>query len=339
MYDLKEECQNINNQIKPSEDFMRNLKNNVIEEIDRRKKRKNYFMKAMIAACSTLVFFTGCVFAGNIENFMSKMFSNVNKGIQVAIENNYIQNIDMNYVQNNGISVKADYILIDDNNLDIAFNIKTELEFDEIYFSEISIIDENGNTIYNVEEYLNAIIYDNARNVTDLVNVKDKRLSTEELMKVYTLHSNDYFYEESKKLYIIINKIGIEKDNVEKAIQGNWCFDINLDNDIFYKDSIGYLVEETDLLTDYNISLNSTELNIKLKFKEGIELIDSVNKREQIVIEDKDGKIYYYNDFKRFEDNELKINFPITKFDSNNTLKLKIYLENEVLIFNIKKSE
>lgn len=334
MYDLGEEYKKINEKIKPSDDFTKSLKSNVLRKLNEKKQNKLHCLYVM-AASFILVFISGGVFAKDIGNLMSKIFSNVNKGIEVAIENNYIQNLNMDYVIDKDICIKADYILIDDSNFDIGFNIRTNIEFDGIFFDEMTITNENGDVIYD-SNYENGNVF-NDTELMEEFDMKDKMLSKKELIKTYILHSVIDKYEKLENININISKINVIKENKSNEIEGNWCFKIKLDKDIFYKDIIKYVVEETELLEDYNIYLTSTEMKMELKFKENPFLKDNVIKREQILIEDETGEIYYCNDYKNCTNDKLKISFPINKFENTNNLKLKIILEdNDVLIFNVK---
>jgi len=332
MYNLKEEYKKIDEQIKPSEEFIKNLENNVKKELIERKRRKTRCIQ-VATICFLLVFISGGVFANDIGDFISRMFGNINKGIEIAIENNYIQNISTDYVVDKDVNIKTEYILIDENNINIVFNIKTNIEFDEIFFDEITITDGNSNIIYsnNVEKGSRVNDYELMENFDE----RNKLLSKKELMKTYNIYSMIDKYGDLENIKISINKINIIKENSSNVIEGKWDFDINIDKDIFYKDRVEYAIKEDDLLENYSILLTNTEMKVELDFKQIINLEDKLKKREQILIEDTNGKIYYCNDYNRIENDTLKTSFPISKFNNTDNLKLKIYLEDETLIFNV----
>ena len=50
---------------------------------------------------------TGVVFAKDIVNFVTSLFTNSTPAIDTAVENGYVQNIDMDYVYSNDIGVKV----------------------------------------------------------------------------------------------------------------------------------------------------------------------------------------------------------------------------------------
>lgn len=78
-------------------------------------------------------------------------------GIQTAMENNYIQNIDMKYIEKEKVKFKVDYLMMDDINFDLVFNFITEDNVDnyeQIAVSGLKITDENNNQIYiDSEDY------------------------------------------------------------------------------------------------------------------------------------------------------------------------------------------
>ena len=113
--------------------------------------------KIIITIIGLLTITSGVVFAKNIkelfENLYENMFGNYNNGITTAVENGYIQDIDMEYIESNNIKVKVDQITMDNYNLGIIFNIELneDIPLSEVYdinFKNILIMDENNNVIF-----------------------------------------------------------------------------------------------------------------------------------------------------------------------------------------------
>ena len=44
--------------------------------------------------------------------------------MDTAVENGYVQNVDMDFIEDNNLGVKVDYVLMDDHNLNISFVYK-----------------------------------------------------------------------------------------------------------------------------------------------------------------------------------------------------------------------
>ena len=102
---------------------------NIIKNMNYNGKRNNFGIRKIaitILAITTLT--TGGVFAQNIVSFFKNIISlssiNINNDSVVdAIEKeNYIQNVNMNYVTiNKDYKIKVDYVMVDDINLYIVF--------------------------------------------------------------------------------------------------------------------------------------------------------------------------------------------------------------------------
>ena len=98
--------------------------NTIKEALYKKEKKKNIKNKKIyryivaIASCIILVF--GSVFAKDIVKNI-KSFFNMNEGIDTAIKNNYIEEINMEYINSNKTKLKIDYMLMDDYNLNLSF--------------------------------------------------------------------------------------------------------------------------------------------------------------------------------------------------------------------------
>lgn len=124
------------------------------------KKHFNYQIGKYVAAMVILLFLTtGVVFAKDIIKFIDDIFNltsiNIqNDSIVDAIENkNYIQNIEMDYVPlNDNYNIKIDYLMLDDINLYVVFNIYSNKNIDlDTRFSiwDLVITDNNGVCLYD----------------------------------------------------------------------------------------------------------------------------------------------------------------------------------------------
>lgn len=130
------------------------------------KKKHSSFKLSKIAAIILLCFTmtTGLIFAKDIINFFSEIFdlksTNIdNSGIVDAIANkNYIQNVDMDYIPiDDNYSIKVDYLMLDDLNLYLVFNLHSNKEIDEDYrisITDLVLTDQDGNVIYNGNNYM-----------------------------------------------------------------------------------------------------------------------------------------------------------------------------------------
>lgn len=127
------------------------------------KKKHSSFKLSKIAAIILLCFTmtTGLIFAKDIINFFSEIFdlksTNIdNSGIVDAIANkNYIQNVDMDYIPiDDNYSIKVDYLMLDDINLYLVFNLHSNKEINEDYrisITDLVLTDQDGNVIYDAD--------------------------------------------------------------------------------------------------------------------------------------------------------------------------------------------
>ncbi len=206
---------------------------------------------------------TGVVFAKDIVNFITSLFTNSTPAIDTAVENGYVQNIDMDYVYYNDIGVKAEALIVDDFNLDISFIYECkDNDIKEIKLEEYLILTEN-----------NELIYDSSHVIDDKLNICNRITRNGENVKI-----DDVTYRESilfnlnktenaiSAINIDIKKLKVKKeDNTSYYINGNWNFYIELDNTMTNRENILY-----DFISDNNIDeiyaeMTATEFVIKVK--------------------------------------------------------------------------
>lgn len=109
---------------------------NIIKNMNYNGKRNNFGIRKIaitILAITTLT--TGGVFAKDIVSFFKNIFSlssiNINNDSVVdAIEkDNYIQNVNSKFIKiNNDYKIKIDYLMLDDINLYIVFDLQSKNE-------------------------------------------------------------------------------------------------------------------------------------------------------------------------------------------------------------------
>lgn len=222
--DLKEIKDKLNAE-KLSDEFKENLQAKLEEELNKdTSKSKGKILQfpvitrklAEICACFVLLF-SGCfVFADEIENVIFKIFGDTDRIIEKAIANGNYKEIDMEYVENNGVSIKVDYVVAEDDNLYIAFDILSEEEFDEIYFEDIKIEYKN-----------NLILYENNSKKEYTVFIPEqKHINSRNAIVTYKL--KDIKYNLNDLIKIKISKIDFIKENTGNNKNGSWEFEINI---------------------------------------------------------------------------------------------------------------
>lgn len=208
----------------------------IIKSEPHKPKIKRNITKIVAIIILGFVFTTGIVFAKDITNFFITIFSlnNVNlknDGIINAIENeDYVQNIDMDYIMlGEKYGIKVDYLLMDDINLYIVFNIHSEKEIKENYrisILDLKIFDTNNNLIYNS----NNNIIDNSQIITIAGWKKIDNKIKNEKRELLFLVSNGI--PKATRLKIEFSKVILYDDNNpnvnQEEIECNCSFNIDI---------------------------------------------------------------------------------------------------------------
>ena len=236
-----------------------------------RKEQHNISSNIIIKFISSIIAFitiaAGVVFAKDISNWFYNIFNpeTIGKGVIKMAENGYMQNTDMDFIENNGISIKIDNILMDDYNLDIVFEVQSEEDIESIYNIEISdliISDENNNLIYcgydridlyeqfckkhNIE-FSNKNMHNNYTNggyQSEVISKTDNSVKF-----LYKMYSDGY--PNSKKLIFNFKNINIAssiEDSIDnkasQSLEGNWNIEIDLPEKIYNREVIIYNVKD-----------------------------------------------------------------------------------------------
>ena len=98
----------------------------VFEDRKQYKINSNIIIKIISAITAFITITIGVVFAKDISKWINNIFNSetTSKGVIQLAENGYIQNPDMDFIENNGTSIKIDNILMDDYNLDMMVRAK-----------------------------------------------------------------------------------------------------------------------------------------------------------------------------------------------------------------------
>ena len=173
---------------------------------------------AGICACFILFFSSCFAFADDIENVIFEIFGNTDKIVENAIEKGNYKEIDMEYVEDNGVSIKVDYVAVEDDNLYIAFNVLSESEIQEVHFYDILIKNQKDEVIYNKMW--------NESNIT--ISSEEKSLSKNNIIIINKIKDLKDELVKFKKLKIEIQGIKCVKDNNIDNKEGIWKIDINI---------------------------------------------------------------------------------------------------------------
>ena len=245
-----------------------NMLNNTLDNLpDKNEKRKSFkFLKlALATTCCLTLIISGTAFALNKNNIINhaKNFFLVNKGIDTAIDNGYIEKADINYINSNKTKVSIENILMDDFNLSFSLLINIDKNIDtskiaRIRIPNMIITDEENRILYCDDKttfdnyckeknlnYTFGETSDNYINSGSNWYIKNKSADSKTFELVYNLSANKY--PKSKKLFISFTQINMTEkeisENEEIALSGNWNIKYNLPKKFYNRTAIVYSVK------------------------------------------------------------------------------------------------
>lgn len=232
------------------------------------KKSFDFILKRVaILVISLSVVTASTVFAKDIINFFTSIFTNSNKGVDTAVENGYVQNVDMEFIEDNNLGVKVDYVLMDDHNLNISFVYKylgDDVEqITGLNYMDITIKDEEDNILCMLSNNSEDISTTNVTNsISQLVN--NQQIIDNSTIKTSLLSTANNF-PKSEMLYISIHNVSLKNGNEIIDINGNWDFSINLANKFVYRTNYKYNCSDNKYVNNVETLLTDTSLSITLE--------------------------------------------------------------------------
>lgn len=257
---------------------------------DKQNISKLILIKKIIIILSSFVTIGGSiVFAKDIKNFIFNFFNN-GAGIDTAIENGYIENPNMEYIESNNTELKINNLLMDDYNLSFSMVIKfqEDIKVDTINRVEIenlAITDNEKNILYCEDEnefnhycksnnldYVYNNYNDNYINSGSNWYIKSKSVENNEIEIVYNIFGKNY--PKSKELNFNFKNILIfDEENYENAtrvVKGNWNTVLEIPPKFYNREANIYRVKSCsnqDVKVTEAVVYN-TGMKIELKIQE-----------------------------------------------------------------------
>lgn len=242
-----------------------------IAKISNEKSKIRYVnKKVVIAACAFLVLTTGLVFSKEIETITKRLFTNTTKAIDLAVENGYVQNVDMNFVEDKDIGIKVDNIILDEISLDISFCYKVkDSNIKEMRISKYNITTGDGKPINSTEGKYEEIPLANSINWGDHTQIKTSDTTFSDSV-LFTLRDLNYNLD---KINIEIYEVKLIYDDVIEEVQGKWNFNIEISESMKKSSKVEFKMKGTnDKVEDCIGTLSPTGLSIELKLKEPFDI-------------------------------------------------------------------
>ena len=201
------------NEEKLSDDFKEKLCKKLEESEEKTSnKSKIYFPKSLIAvaACFVFVMISGSL-AMEIDNVILKHFSNIDKVAKRAVEEGKVEYLNQDYVTDQGISIKADYMFQEDGDLYVVLEAKKEKNY-KIYLDRYEILNGNGEVLYNNAGNFSSVIISSA---------------------LYSMENNNIVYikimnitDEYKDKILKVKRLYLENDGENVFLEGEWIFEL-----------------------------------------------------------------------------------------------------------------
>lgn len=313
------------------------------EEENAMSKNNNLKIKKGIGMVACLIIlFSGIVYAKDIEQFIKSLFINSTEAIDLAVENGYVQQNQMNYVYDNGIGIKVDNLVLDDLNLDISFNFETEIDdIKLIRFNDFVIKTDNEKIVYQSEfKYAETPeelpLYNSVTWMNEPIKVTDTVFTDSILLGLRQEK------EELKKLYFDVKSLNITyTDDRSEQLEGSWKFDIAINEEMRKSINIEYVLSGsneyvencTGILfpTGMIVNVNFTSLvrldEITVDVVKSLYLNNDDNKYLPEYMErdyDNNGIILHYNNIGTFSHNIDTLELNLELYDTSIILKKKL---------------
>ena len=247
----------------------------------------DFIRQIIITILSILTLTGGVVFAKDIENFFNNLFNNMN-GVTTAINNGYITDTEMEYINSNDVNIRVDKVLMDDYNLCLNFNIELSKVNDidlnnisSIYFKDLVLLDENNEVIFSsnknyIDTYcsknnINNVINDYSSNMSYYINNID--LENKSCTLTYNFSRCNNTFPKRKKLLLGSSGIEIEKQSSEQVnivtINCEHNLAIDIPEKFYNRQALIYTVksssDENFILNDATVYETGTKISFDLK--------------------------------------------------------------------------
>ena len=316
-------------------------KQNFIDKIKFiKEKLSRSFLKVsqlavVLFSCLCVTYF---VHATSIVDYLAGFFNlsdiNINNsGIEQALEKGELQNMYMDYIRAEGVGVKVSYVLMNDLNLYLVFDIETDFSLKErdvnnVYFHNLMITNENGDIIYHQDSNDNfkgnKVIVQDEHHMKDLIFMISDEIPVSKSIKIefkeVRFYKNRTEEKDSDRLNEISTKMNF-KHNIELHNE-------NIENKIY---DIIVKKEENPNIKISNAIFDYTGLNILILSDNSNFDIDVKNIFKDFTINS-----YYIGENKELQKREFVIN--ISEMNEKNKIKLKIKANNQINEYELIKN-
>ena len=284
---------------------------NTYLKIDILNKIRNIRRIAAIIICAITIT-SGVVFADDIIKYISSIFTSSTESIDIATQNGYIQNVNMDFVYDKDIGIKVDNIIMDESKLDISYLYKVNNNIDKFELYEYTIKDIDNYIWYkfNNGDY----IYESPPIITGMHNSTNPVRLENNIIRESILYSSNEF-PKCEKLFIEVNKIRL---NSQEIIEGNWKIELNIADKFNEREKIIYEPSYNEHIIQSEIYLTETTLKVSLELD--VLYDDDFLLYNPVSLKDKFDKIYKTggaSSIKLEKTSRFNFEFNVSKYDEN----------------------
>lgn len=252
------------------------------KNINNYKHKYNMRLRVAITCLSLCMIVTTIAFSKDIIKFTNISFFGGSKGVQTAIDNNFIGKVENDFIYNNGIGVKISNIIMDDKYLGLQFNIdmKEKKVPKDVNFEKMIIYDENNIILYcSNSNFFEKFCKEKGLDYT-WENTDDDKFVNSGVNSYFNLNQNnesliiDYVYNlysdgypKSKKIYVDIENIDIDYDSTNEKIKSIWNLEVDIPEKIYNRENIIYKSTKENNVEVKNIIVGSTNTTIEFVVK------------------------------------------------------------------------
>lgn len=278
----------VTKEIYEPENYIRTIQNS-LDTNDRHHKYFNLYKVAIIVIC--LLCTSGIAYA--TYNYVKNNF-NRRKGIETAINNGYIMNVDGEPITSNDVSLKINQILLDDYNLDISFglefkNMKIPDDVQAVEFENILIADENNNILYHSgsRDIFDKFVKSNNLDL-EYKDYNEKYINTSShthittedssnINLIYNIFTYDKTFLKSKELNVYVENLIFKINNTNVRIDSGWNIKQDLTSSFQDRKSVKYIstTNNDENIISVSAITYTTGTNIKLEVKIPDEKVDA----------------------------------------------------------------
>lgn len=315
-------------------------KQNFIDKIKFiKEKLSRSFLKVsqlavVLFSCLCVTYF---VHATSIVDYLAGFFNlsdiNINNsGIEQALEKGELQNVYMDYIRENGVGIKISYVLMNDLNLYLVFDIETdfslkEMDVSDISFQRFTIINENDVSIYeqDIQDNFkgNKVIIQDEHHMKNLVFMISDKIPKSNILNIK--FDEIFFYKDKN--------IGQDNSNMnENNIKLNFNYNLNIESIEENKDILYKVIKKQSEYNNIEVKkaiFDETGLNLLIEAENSIFDCNIKN-----IFLDENIQKYY---IRSLEDNKRLYIVNIGNVKPKNEIKFEISVNGKINKYELKK--